>query len=425
MKHRLSAIVLTHTLAMTLGGAALAQTRADINQTGQGNAAYAEQVENSNASIAATIVQSGNNNRAGNPDSALVSLAEGGILQKGNFGNTTAEVRQTGNGNLGMVTQEGVTGKYARATQIGNGNTGAIVELGGTGGGAALTQIGDDHRASITLRANPRGSRINNSGMVDVNQFGQGNRAEVVETGVGTTTAVQAGINNTAKLDSPSSLVSNLAVEQYGRDNTVSANSLGSVLQYGAGNNAMLLGEPGNFRGPLELYGTRGDIVQMGNDNSASLNQRGSAGNGSGSIDQLGSSNIASIETGGRFEGRTRIEQRGYANSARIMQGSFEAGDVFISQQGSGHRSSIQQRGFGLEQASTVQVGGDHIADIVQEANYDDALISQDGYRNLAVVAQGGIQGYANVARIYQQGNDFQAFIRQDGVSNRAAIRQR
>jgi len=426
MKHPLSAVVIACSLAViTMSGAALAQTRADINQTGQGNAAYVEQVENANGPIAATIVQSGINNRAGHPDSAAVSLSAGGILQKGNRGNTTAEIRQTGSSNLGMVMQEGVNGKYARVTQMGNSNTGSIVEQGGSNGGAALTQIGDDHRAAITLSANPRGGRINNAGVVEVNQFGRGNRAEVLETGVGKTTVVQAGNNNTAKLDSPSSLVWNLAIEQYGRDNTVSANSLGSVRQYGAGNSAMLLGEPGNFRGPLESYGTRGDIVQAGNDNSASLNQRGSAGNGSGSIDQLGNRNIASIETGGRFEGKTKIEQRGYANNASIMQSNFEAGNASISQRGTGHQSTIQQKSIGIEQASTVQRGGDNTAGIVQTAFLDDALIVQDGYRNRAIVAQGSFEGYANVARIYQQGNDLQAAIRQDGISNRAAIRQR
>ncbi|MDB5844489.1 MAG: hypothetical protein JWP79_1799 [Polaromonas sp.] len=425
MKHQLSAVVLAHTLAMSMGSTAFAQTSADISQTGQGNAAYAEQVENSGASIAAAIVQSGSNNRAGDPDSGTVSGAAGGIWQKGNHGNTTAEVRQAGNSNLGMVTQEGVTGKYARVTQLGSSNTGAIAQQGGSGGGAALTQTGDEHTASITLRANPRSNPIYNSGVVEVSQFSQGNQAQVVHRGPGKTTVVQAGSYNTAKLDSQASLVRNLAVEQYGRNNTVSANSLGSVRQYGAGNSAMLLGDPNTFRGSSELYGTQGDIVQMGNDNNATINQRGSAGDGVGSIDQLGSSNIASIATGGRYGGRTQIEQRGYANSASIMQGSFQAGNVSISQQGTGHASTVQQRGFGLEQASTLQVGGDNTADIVQEANYDDALISQEGYRNRAVVAQGGYEGYANVARIYQQGNDFQAAIRQDGAGNRAVIRQR
>ncbi|MDB5885554.1 MAG: hypothetical protein JWR74_1725 [Polaromonas sp.] len=427
MKHRLSAIVLAQILA--LGGAAHAQTSASINQTGQDNTAYAEQSANSGGSIAATIVQSGTGNHAGSPDGATVSLTAGGILQTGNRGNTTAEVRQTGNNNLGMVVQEGVTGKYARLTQTGNSNTGSIAQQGGSNGGAALTQVGDDHRAAVrVVSANPRFESIGFTGVVEVTQFHRGNRAEVLHTGVGKTTLVQAGINNTAKLDSPTNLVRGLTVEQYGRDNTVSASTIGSVRQYGATNNANLTGSSSGFQGPPEEYGARNLIEQNGTLNSASINQRASHGDIVASINQQGSSNVASIETSGRFGATTQIEQRGLANTASISQSAFQAGNISISQQGTGHRSTVQQRGFALEQASTAQTGGNNTAEIVQAGYlYNEALISQDGYRNRAVVAQGNstVESYSNVAKIYQQGNDFQAAIGQVGTSNHAVIRQR
>ena len=425
MKHPLSAIVLAHTLAMSMGGAALAQTSAYINQNGQGNAAYAEQVENSNGSIAAVILQSGSNNRAGDPDSGTVSANTGGIWQKDNHGDTSAKVNQIGNGNLLMISQEGVTNKYARIAQIGNSNTGAIVQQSGIGGGAVLSQNGDDHNAAITVKAgnfNP----IYNSGYVQVSQFSRGNRAEVVHAGPGNTTVVQAGNNNTAKLDSVANLFSRLSLEQYGSDNTASATSLGFVRQYGDRNSAALLGFVQGFRGAASDYNIRGDITQMGSDNSARIDQKPSVGGGFAFINQAGSSNVASIETGGRYQGTTQIEQRGFANSASINQLSFEAGHVSIIQYGAGHRSTVQQKGLAYEQASTLQTGANNTADIVQTGFlYNDALIIQDGYRNWAVVTQGSSESYSNVARITQQGNDFQAAIYQTGVSNRAAIRQR
>ena len=427
MKHQLSAVVLASILAMSLSGAAFAQTSADINQKGQDNAAYAEQVENANGSVAATIVQSGNNNRAGNPDSSAVSPAAGGIWQKDSGGNTMAEIRQTGNSNLGMVMQEGVTGKYARVTQIGNSHTGTIAQQGGTGGGAELMQTGEGQSATITVKP-PSANPIYNSGVVEVSQFSRGNQAEVVHAGPGKTKVVQAGDNNTARLDSVASLFSGLSVEQYGRDNTASATSLGAVRQYGDRNSAALLGFVRGFRGASSDYNIRGDITQMGSDNSARINQSSSVGGGFASINQAGSSNVASIETSGRYQGFTQIEQRGFANSASIMQLSFEAGNVSISQEGTGHRSTVQQKGFGGDQASTAQTGASNTAEIYQESFYNEAMITQDGYRNRAVVAQGAENGFetsSNMARITQQGNNFQAAIYQNGIRNSAAIRQR
>ena len=431
MKHKLSAIVLaTTTLAMALSGAASAATSADITQTGQANTAYAEQVENAGANTAAVIVQSGNANRAGNPDSGTVSDTAGGIWQKGSQGNTTAEVRQSGNGNLGMVSQEGVTGKYARVVQFGNNNTGTISQQGGIGGGAALLQSGQDHRAVIKIMSgNPRFESEGNAGVVDVSQFSQGNRAEVVQRGVGKTTLVQAGANNTATLDSPSSLTKSVFVEQFGRDNTVSTATLGSVRQYGSGNSAMLLGSSAGYQGPSEFYSAQNSIEQAGNFNRASINQRAAHGNIVASINQLGSSNTASIETGGRYGAKTQIDQRGNANSASIVQSAFEARDISISQWGTGNRSTVEQKSFALDQAHTVQTGGYNTAQIDQKGYADnEATITQDGYRNRAVVAQGlqnGLETVSNVARITQQGSDLQAAIYQNGASNRAAIRQR
>lgn len=427
MKHKLSAIAFAYTLAMTMGGAALAQTSADISQTGQGNAAYAEQVSNSNGSTTASIVQSGNGNRAGNPDSSTVSDTAGGIWQKGNQGNTTAEVRQSGNSNLGMVSQEGVSGKYARVTQFGNNNTGTISQQGGIGGGAALLQTGQDQRAVIkVMSGNPRFELEGNKGVVEVSQFSQGNRAEIVQRGIGKTTLVQAGANNTATLDRPSTLQGSVFVEQFGSDNTVSTATLGSVRQYGVGNSAVVVGSTSAFQNPSEFYTAENSIVQSGNFNRASISQYALAGDLVASINQLGSSNTASISTLGRYGGKTQIDQRGNANSASIVQSNFEARNASITQSGTGNRSTVEQKGFAWDQARTVQTGDYNTAEIVQTAYLaSEASIVQDGYRNRAVVTQSGRESYDNVARITQQGNDLQAAISQNGTSNRAAIRQR
>jgi len=427
MKHQLSAIVLATTLAMAMCGAASAATSADITQTGQTNTAYAEQVENAGANTAAVIVQSGNGNRAGNPDSGTVSDTAGGIWQKGNQGNTTAEVRQSGNSNLGMVSQESVSGKYARVVQFGNNNTGTISQEGGIGGGAALLQSGQDHRALIkVMSGNPRFESEGNAGVVEVSQFSQGNRAEIVQRGFGKTTLVQAGANNTAMLDSPSTLRGSVFVEQFGSDNTVSTATLGSVRQYGSGNSAVLVGNSAAFQNPPEFYTAENSIVQTGNFNRASISQYASTGDLAASINQLGSSNTASISTSGRYGAKTQIDQRGNANSASLVQSNFEARDASISQSGTGNRSTVEQRGFAWDQAHTVQTGNYNTAEIVQTAYLaSEASITQDGYRNRAVVTQEGRESYGNVARITQQGSDLQAAISQNGTSNRAAIRQR
>lgn len=424
-KYKLSAIALAYTLAMGLGGTALAQTTADINQSGQDNAAYAEQAGNSNGNITASIVQSGNSNRAGHADSSTVSATAGGIWQQGNQGTTSARISQSGNGNLGMIIQEGVTSKYARVTQQGNGNTGTITQQGGIGGGATLLQNGDSHSAKIMLQPGNYNPAFN-AGVVEVSQFSQGNRAEVVHMGRGKTTVVQVGVNNAARLESYANLFSGLTVGQYGNFNTVTASSLGSVQQYGDRNSASLLGFVQNYRGPSDDYSIRGTINQMGYDNSAYINQTSSAGGGFASIDQWGSRNAASIEVAGRYGARTQIGQRGADNSASIMQGSFESRDVSISQQGTGNRSTVRQTSFADDQASTVQNGDYNTAEIVQAAYlFNEASITQDGYRNRAVIAQNGRESSSNVARITQQGNDLQAVISQNGTSNRAAIRQR
>ena len=381
-----------------------------------------EQISNADGSIAAVIVQSGSGNRAGNPDSRTVSVTTGGIWQKDNRGNTTAEVRQSGNGNIGMVAQEGVSSKYGRITQTGNSNIGTVVQQGGIGGGAALTQAGDDNRATITLQY-MQDYRPGNSGVVEVIQLDRSNRAEVQQVGSGRTALWQSGSYNKAILGNQLP-VGDLVVEQAGTGNFARATSPGSIAQFGIGNTAVVLGDDSLVINPLG-YATRGLVNQQGSANVAIIDQSKSAGDGLAGIDQLGSKNTASITTGGRYStGKLQIGQQGYANSASITDFSFSGGAASIEQNGVSQQSSIFQTGWQTGQASTVQTGGDNVASIYQDSS-DEAQILQDGYRNRARINQssGGSWTY-NVANIRQQGNDSQARIQQTGMGNRAGIRQ-
>ncbi|MDB5844488.1 MAG: hypothetical protein JWP79_1798 [Polaromonas sp.] len=419
MKHQLCAIAFTGTLAMIPVGTALAQASADINQTGQDHTAYAEQVSNAGANIAATLVQSGNGNRAGDPDTGTVSLTAGGILQKENRGNTTAEVRQDGSDNLGMVTQEGVGEKYGRVSQTGVGHTGTIIEQGGTGGGAAITQVGVSNAAAVTLSSS--------GGVVEVVQSSQDNKAEVTQRSSGRTALRQDGAFNTAILDNQRR-VGDLAVEQAGSANFALATSLGSIVQTGTGNSAWLSGTNDLVINPV-FYNTTGRINQQGMANNASISQRWSAGNGVASIDQLGNGHTASLTTLGRHGGIVQIRQQGNAHSASVDQASFTASNVYVDQQGTGQKATISQKAFQFGQSRTVQKGGFNVASIsnFQTGSGDESSILQDGFRNQALVSQSGdlgIAGDINKATIQQQGSDFQAAIHQIGAANRAAIRQ-
>lgn len=420
MKHPLSAIVLAHGLAITLGGTAFAQTTADIQQTGHGNAAYAEQANNAGDNVAANIVQSGYGNRAGNPDSGSVSLSAGGILQSNNRGHTTAQIRQEGNGNLGMVTQEGVTGKFERVSQSGYNQTGTLIEQGGSGGGAAIAQYGIGNAAAVTLTGN--------DGVVDVIQSSQSNKAEVTHASSGKTSLQQSGAYNTATVDNQHAN-GNLKVEQTGSSNFANATSPGLIVQTGRGNSASLSGTDNLVINPV-FYNTQGYINQYGIANSASISQKWSAGNGVASIDQFGTANTASLTTLGRHGGIVKIKQNGNDHIASVDQGAFTASNVSVDQEGTGHKANISQRAhqFGLNH--TEQKGAFNVATVTNFAtgSGDESIVLQDGLRNQALISQtsaAGFMGDANKATIQQQGNDFQATIYQAGAANRAAIRQR
>ena len=426
MKYKLSAIVVASTLAMALSGAAFAATSADITQTGQGHAAFIDQAGNANDNVSASIVQSGSGNRAGNPDTLNAAPDAGGILQTNNRGKTRAEIIQSGTTNLGAVVQENVNGKYASVKQTGTSNLGSIIQQDGTGGGATLTQNGQNHASAITMTGLVRGDTRGNSGTVEVSQFDRGNRAEVLQVGRGHASVKQNGNYNKATLKS-TSLVGDMDVVQNGTNNVARATVPGSIQQIGNDNTAMLLGDSNSLVIDPLGYRARGEIVQWGQSNNASIDAQYSAGSGLARIEQIGSYNTASIKGGGRFAPTlSNIQQLGYANQANIVQNNFQAGSASIVQKGVAQKSSIVQTSFGGSAAQTAQTGTDNVALITQASNDNEASILQSGNRNQAQVTQSQIEGAgANMARIQQQGNDLQASITQNGRDNRAAIRQR
>lgn len=143
-------------------------------------------------------------------------------------------------------------------------------------------------------------------------------------------------------------------------------------------------------------YGDRDEfgIAQIGDDNSASVEQLGSYNNGG--VAQLGDDNDAEIEQAG-IGNRAFTLQYGDDNDARTFQ------------EGRGN--------VGL----TRQKGDNNYSLISQLGHRNTAVTSQIGYRNISVTGQSGAY---NVARHSQVGAYNFALTAQAGYGNRSAISQ-
>jgi hypothetical protein len=224
-----------HGLVMSLGFALACSTAGAQSltaaQSGSGNAAFARQGP---GEVFGIIVQTGNNNRVGDPvaqTGGLVQLDSRGpagteIYQIGDHNRANAiqldveravvSVIQTGDGNAAdlagetlrnsnaFVTQDGhdnaLTIRRARLSifdavinQNGTGNRAKLVQQDSTLDGARITQLGDGHAADVSQVGG------NELASVDIAQSGALHDASVVQDGVQASTAsiFQTGSGNT------------------------------------------------------------------------------------------------------------------------------------------------------------------------------------------------------------------------------------
>ncbi len=132
-------------------------TTVTVTQQGNGNTAYAEQVGLSLTlptdalGVSATIVQIGDNNRAGGPGSTA-----GGIIQRAPSINTSALIYQNGRENNAGIDQNRMIGSRgeneSRITQLGSGNNAMLRQDLITSSLATIDQSGTGNRTSVERR---------------------------------------------------------------------------------------------------------------------------------------------------------------------------------------------------------------------------------------------------------------------------------
>ncbi|MEC9490290.1 MAG: hypothetical protein UMU04_05025 [Halanaerobiales bacterium] len=212
------------------------------------------------------------------------------------------------------------------------------------------------------------------------------------------------------------------------------------------------------YYGNVPYFNVNAEILQLGNDDSATINQNGEnyAHIGQGIDFQFdpartgaSSDNEALInQTGEMNEGE--INQRGNDNSATVMQDGYsqnsgdrnyagvgqngddmyafvyqDANDSFVrSSQYGGEGSSVfvMQKGD-LNRIRTTQQGDDHFAAVFQAAGsyFNYAKLDQEGNDQTAFIYQGGDK---NGALVEQAGSDNWAAVKQHGDHNEARVDQ-
>jgi len=287
--------------------AAQHDNNASASQSGAGNRAYIAQTDNLGG-IFAMVVQNGNNNLVGNPDSQ-----SGGVLQY-EASNLRMEIRQTGDANRATGTQRSGERTWFILEQTGATNITAVrqdaafesvtrVRQSGTNnrvdGDAANTlangfialQIGADNTVNIFQRRN---------GFSDSNmdQNGTGNQIVVEQTFADYTQhdMAQYGERNQITALSSESLFTDYTIAQNGTENRATTRTSATV--------------------------SGGDLVQTGVGNMASTDQQGRSSEYS--VTQIGTLNTAALTQTGNMSAETSnlatIRQNGQRLNASLVQ---------------------------------------------------------------------------------------------------------
>lgn len=306
MKTVLSSVALGAALACACHPVVAAPT-VTTTQQGIANTAYTEQI-GGDALTAATIVQIGNNNRAGDP------LAQTPGIYQRMAPAASASIRQQGDGNTANIVQDGTRMPVtAQIGQVGNRNTAAITQTIVTYSDASLSQTGtgnvarldQSQVADLGFRGIQNGTdnylsfRQNNAvyGTPVVTQMGTANAVSVNQDGVlfsGGTTIEQNGSMNTVASTLQGVTDTIDSVRQTGIGNAVTttqtfSNNVSSVIVQNGNNNVAALTQNQG------LYDSS-QITQIGNRNSATVVQRATGSGGNVAIiRQIGDAYVANV----------------------------------------------------------------------------------------------------------------------------------
>jgi hypothetical protein len=282
MKATLSAIALGAMLASACH-VVFAGPTATTTQQGTGNTAYTEQrLVDPTSATTATIIQVGNNNHAGDPDAQTPGIHQRNIT---GFSDAITMIHQHGEENAGSIMQNGTSFPVsAEIRQEGNNNAGVITQKIVTYSDALLRQTGTDNVATIEQsNVADLGIKAIQNGSDNVLSFRQRDSMN------GTATVRQTGADNSVTVDQIHLLGSGgTAIEQIGSLNTVTStlkdDAIDSILQIGTGNTAAT----NQSRGI-----NSSDIAQRGTNNLATVTQ--GAGANDSLIRQIGNDNVASV----------------------------------------------------------------------------------------------------------------------------------
>jgi hypothetical protein len=314
MKASLSAIALGALLAYNF---ATAQT-ITITQQGTGNDAYAEQQGPPGGPLihAATIIQIGNNNHAGDPVSRTP-----GIIQRERFENANARILQNGNENTANIVQDFVAFPVnAQIEQVGNRNTAGLRQHFLTYSDGGLRQSGNNNVAMLDQE------EVVDSGLRAV-QDGSDNRLSVRQhrTQISTPSVAQTGSGNSVTLDLESIFGTSPQIEQVGSMNTVNSTvhdgeDIGNSIQQNGTGNTAVTNQVGGIVIGSSFTIHRSVIIQNGNNNLASLLQ---VGKNDSLIKQVGNDNSATVAQtyiGPGDPNTAYIKQIGNGFSANLTQ---------------------------------------------------------------------------------------------------------
>jgi hypothetical protein len=288
------------------------------------------------------------------------------ISQTGEFGESTADVTQSGSDNDTSITQQGQF------------NT-AYVEQIGVSGGITITQ----GASSDTVLAN-------------VLQSGSGNSVSITQAdlGEGTVEGAMAFVTQTN-----------------GDGNSATINQAGDfsivrISQLNGGGDTAIVTASAGASGDVNSFVLVDQIgTSVVSNNSATITQYSDSLGASASLWQYGSGNIATIDQDGSS-----------GNSVSSVQGSIE-GDGIQSHNAS---LTVSQNGDTLY-AETAQFGSDNSILLNQSGTGSTAYLTQDGSGNVMDVTQADDSQYAD---LYQSGNGNSITLAQTGGNNFADLSQ-
>jgi hypothetical protein len=139
-------------------------------------------------------------------------------------------------------------------------------------------------------------------------------------------------------------------------------------------------GEAPQGQGPGGAY-----IIQIGDDNTAEVDQTAADSDSHATIRQSGDSNAAVIRQAGRG-GFAELLQSGDGHFAQADQSG--ASSLLAAQTGAGHDASVSQAG--VNAAFIAQQGVGNEVTLVQNGDDNDAVLAQNGTGNLMSATQNG-----------------------------------